>query len=310
MGKILVTGGAGFIGSHIADALILKGHEVVIVDNLVTGKKENVNPKAKFYETDIRDDGIADIFMKEKFEVVFHQAAQMDVRKSVADPRYDAEVNILGTLNLLQNCQKFGVKKFIFASTSGAIYGEQSVFPATEEHPLWPSSPYGVAKMACERYIHFFGLQYGLKYALMRYSNVYGPRQNPHGEAGVVAIFCKNLLAGNEVVINGEGKQTRDYVYVGDVVSANLSALNYEKNDYFNVSTGMETDVNTIFRKIWELTGSKSEEKHGSAKPGEQMRSVLSNEKVKRLLLWEPRVLLDEGLEKTVEFFRGRVEKQ
>lgn len=307
--KILVTGGAGFIGSHLTDALIERGHQVVIIDNLVTGQRQNINPKAKFYEADIRGGNIAEIFQAERFDVVFHQAAQMDVRHSVADPRYDAEVNILGTLNLLQNCQKTEVKKFLFASTGGAIYGEQVAFPADEQHPCWPSSPYGVTKLTCERYIYFFGLQYGLKYALMRYANVYGPRQNPHGEAGVVAIFCQRMLKGEQPIINGDGKQTRDYVYVGDVVAANLAALDYPHNDYFNVGTGVESDVNLVFNRINETLGANCKETHGPTKPGEQLRSVLTYAKAKKLLSWEPKVNVAEGLQKTAHWFRETTAK-
>jgi UDP-glucose 4-epimerase len=304
--KILVTGGAGFIGSHIADAFITHGHQVTIIDNLVTGRRENVNPQATFCEMDICDPGIAEVFKREQFDVVCHQAAQMDVRRSVADPGYDAKVNILGTLNLLQQCQSTGVQKFLFASTGGAIYGEQVQFPAGEEHPTWPASPYGISKLACEKYIFFFSQTYGLRYVFLRYANVYGPRQNPHGEAGVVAIFSTRLLAGEQPVINGDGKQTRDYVYVGDVVRANLLALDYSRNDYFNIGTGVETDVNTIFHRLNEAAGAGMQEHHGPAKEGEQMRSVLSNEKARRLLEWRPRVSLDEGLKETVEWFRKR----
>lgn len=303
--KILVTGGAGFIGSHLVDAFLQQGHGVAVIDNLVTGQRENLNPNATFYEMDIRDAAVKEVFQQEKFDVVCHQAAQMDVRKSVEDPRYDAEVNILGTLNLLQASVATGVKKFLFASTGGAIYGEQIEFPATEEHPTWPASPYGVSKLTCEKYIHYYSQVYHLQYALLRYANVYGPRQNPHGEAGVVAIFTKKMLAGEQPVINGDGKQTRDYVYVGDVVDANLRALQYPENDYFNVGTGIETDVNHIFHFIREAVGADIPEQHGPAKPGEQRRSVLSYEKAKKLLGWEPKVKLPEGITRTVEYFRG-----
>ncbi len=305
--KILVTGGAGFIGSHLADAFLANGHEVAIMDNLVTGQRENINPAATFYEMDIRDDAVREVFASEKFDVVCHQAAQMDVRKSVADPRYDAEVNILGTLNLLQASVATGVQKFMFASTGGAIYGEQVEFPASEEHPTWPVSPYGISKLSCEKYIYYYSQENGLKFALMRYANVYGPRQNPHGEAGVVAIFTKKLLSGEQPIINGDGKQTRDYVYVGDVVSANLRALEYPESDYFNVGTGQETDVNTIFQLINEAVGAYSQEVHGPAKPGEQRRSVLSFEKARRKLGWEPEVPIEKGIEQTVAFFREKM---
>jgi UDP-glucose 4-epimerase len=304
--KILVTGGAGFIGSHIADAFIAHGHQVTIIDNLVTGRRENVNAQAAFHQIDIGDAGVAEIFARGQFDAVCHHAAQMDVRRSVADPRYDAEVNILGTLNLLQQCQNTGVKKFLFASTGGAIYGEQVRFPADEEHPTWPASPYGISKLSCEKYIHFFAQNYGLRYVFLRYANVYGPRQNPHGEAGVVAIFCTRLLKGEQAVINGDGKQTRDYVFVGDVVRANLLALNYPENDYFNVGTGIETDVNTIYQRLNEAAGAGMPEQHGPAKEGEQLRSVLANDKARRLLDWQPKVSLADGLKETAEWFRTR----
>jgi UDP-glucose 4-epimerase len=305
--KILVTGGAGFIGSHIADAFITHGHQVTIVDNLVTGRRENLNAQAKFYQMDICDNNIAEIFEQGQFDAVCHQAAQMDVRRSVADPRYDAEVNILGTLNLLQNCKATGVKKFLFASTGGAIYGEQVRFPADEEHPTWPASPYGISKLSCEKYINFFAQTYGLKYVFLRYANVYGPRQNPHGEAGVVAIFSTRLLHGEQPTINGDGKQTRDYVFVGDVVRANLLALNYPKSDYFNIGTGVETDVNAVFNRLNEAASAGMREHHGPAKEGEQLRSVLANDKARRLLNWQPTISISDGLKQTIEWFRSHI---
>ncbi len=304
--KILVTGGAGFIGSHITDAFINLGHEVVVVDNLVTGRKENLNSQAKFYETDIRSEQIKEIFAREKFDAICHQAAQLDVRKSVADPRYDADVNIMGTLNLLEQARATDVQKILFASSGGAMYGEQEKFPADEEHRTWPASPYGITKLTCEKYIAVFSQMYGMTYGLMRYANVYGPRQSPHGEAGVVAIFSARLLAGEPAVINGDGKQTRDYVYVGDVVAANVAALNYAHSDYFNVGTGIETDVNELFAIINRATGNRAQEQHAPAKAGEQMRSVLDTSKAKRLLGWEPKMKLSEGLAETVEWFRLR----
>ena len=222
--KILVTGGAGFIASQIADAYITEGHIVTIVDDLSTGFEENVNPAAKFVKINIGDPGIVDLFNKEKFDLVNHHAAQMDVRKSVADPIFDANTNIMGTINLLQSCVKSGVKKIIFASTGGAVYGEQEYFPADESHPTSPISPYGITKLTIEKYLYFYYLEHKLNYTILRYSNVYGLRQNPFGEAGVVAIFINKLLKGEQPVINGSGEQTRDYVFVEDVVKANLLA--------------------------------------------------------------------------------------
>lgn len=304
--NIMITGGAGFIGSNIADALIAKGHRVIVVDNLITGKKENIPPKAVFYETDIRDLSMDNIFFKEKIDVVCHHAAQMDVRKSVTDPVFDAQVNVIGMLNLLQTCVRHRVKKFIFASTGGAIYGEQDYFPADEEHPMRPCSPYGITKLTGEKYLYFYRQTYGLSYVILRYANVYGPRQNPHGEAGVVAIFCNKMLSGEQPVINGDGKQTRDYVYVDDVVTANLSALDYKESDYFNIGTGVETDVNTLFRTLREELRSDAKEVHGEAKPGEQQRSVLSYDKAARLLNWKPETDIISGLKKTAVYFRNQ----
>ena len=224
--KILVTGGAGFIASQIADAFINEGHQVVILDDLSTGFKKNINPKAKFINSNICDKNLDRLFETEKFDVVNHHAAQMDVRRSVKDPEFDATTNILGTINLLQNCVKYSVKKFMFASTGGAVYGEQDYFPADEKHAQQPKSPYGISKLAVEKYLYFYNSEHKLNYTILRYANIYGPRQNPFGEAGVVAIFSTKLLNGEQPVINGHGKQTRDYVFVGDVVKANLLALN------------------------------------------------------------------------------------
>ncbi len=304
--KILVTGGAGFIGSHVVDAYIAGGHDVTILDNLSSGKKENINRAAKFVERDIRDDALADMFTTEGFDVVNHHAAQMDVRRSVTDPQFDARTNVLGTLNLLENCVKNKVKKFIFASTGGAVYGEQEVFPASEEHPTWPLSPYGITKLTCEKYLFYYREVYGLQHVILRYANVYGPRQNPHGEAGVVAIFAQKLLQGGKPVINGDGKQTRDYVYVHDLVRMNLIALGLTGSDIFNVGTGQETDVNTIFRHLNRLTGANIVENHGPAKLGEQQRSCLSYGKASDSLGWTPEVDLESGLEQTVAFFKSR----
>ncbi len=305
--KILITGGAGFIGSNIADRYLELGHEVVIVDNLVTGRRENIPAQATFYEMDICDDNLKQVFDREKPDIVNHHAAQMDVRKSVDDPIYDATVNVLGGLNVLQNCIRTGVKKFIFASTGGAIYGEQDYFPADEEHPLRPLSPYGITKLTTEKYLYFYNQTYGLTYTVLRYANVYGPRQNPHGEAGVVAIFTEKILHGQQPIINGDGLQTRDYVFVGDVVKANELVLTRGDNRIYNIGTGVETNVNELFAKIVQYTGRQVEEKHGPAKPGEQKRSVLTSERIFQELGWKPTVQLDEGIRLTVEYFQKKL---
>ena len=302
--KILVTGGAGFIASHIVDAYIREGHTVVVVDDLSSGRQENLHPKAVFYRLDIRDTKVEQVFRDHAIDVVNHHAAQMDVRRSVADPQFDASVNVLGGLNLFEGARKHGVGKFIFSSTGGAIYGEQDYFPADEEHPTRPLSPYGISKLSTEKYLFFYKETYGTQFVVLRYANVYGPRQNPHGEAGVVAIFAAKLLKGEQPVINGDGKQTRDYTYVGDVVRANVLALHAKHSDTFNVGTGVETDVNVLLRKLAEVLNPSAQENHGPAKPGEQKRSVISFKKIQRELGWSPTVPLEEGLRLTAEYFR------
>jgi len=304
--KILVTGGAGFIGSQVADRYLAEGHEVVVVDDLSTGKTKNVNPKARFYHLDICHPDLENIFINEKPEVVNHHAAQIDVRKSVANPVFDARVNILGMVNLLEKSLQYGVKRFIFASSGGAIYGEQpeETPPPDEETPLHPISPYGVAKAAGELYLYYYQTMHGLNYVALRYGNVYGPRQDPFGEAGVVAIFTKKLLAGEQPVINGDGRQTRDYVFVDDVVEANVRALNCSISGAFNIGTGIETNVNQLFRMLVEITGKTMAEVHGPPKAGEQKRSVLNCQKASNLLKWKPKVSLMDGLRQTVEYFK------
>ncbi|MBW7887594.1 MAG: GDP-mannose 4,6-dehydratase [Bacteroidetes bacterium] len=304
--KILVTGGAGFIASNVSDALINEGHNVVIVDDLSGGKMENVNPKAKFYKMDIQDAQVENIFRDEKIEVMVHHAAQMDVRKSVADPKFDASVNVLGFLNLMEFGRKYGLKKVIFASTGGAIYGEQDYFPADENHPNRPLSPYGITKLVTEKYLFFYKEVYGIEHVILRYANIYGPRQSPHGEAGVVAIFTSKMLNGEQPVINGDGKQTRDYVFVGDVVNANLLALQYNGSNIFNIGTGIETDVNQLFHHLKTHTRSSCEERHAPAKAGEQMRSVISSKKISEALGWKPTVSIEDGLKITVEYFKSK----
>lgn len=305
--KILVTGGAGFIASHIVDAFINEGHFVVVVDDLSSGFIKNINPKAKFVKANICDKNLSKLFEAEKFDFVNHHAAQMDVRKSVADPAFDASTNIIGTINLLQNSVKYGVKKFMFASTGGAVYGEQDYFPADEKHNTQPKSPYGISKLAVEKYLYFYNSEYGLNYTILRYANIYGPRQNPFGEAGVVAIFSTKLLKGEPPIINGHGKQTRDYVFVGDVIKANLLTLNDQTSDIYNVGTGIETDVNELFHTLNKITSSGKEEKHGPAAAGEQMRSVITSDKLYKKFGWKPSTKFADGLVQTVEFFRNNL---
>lgn len=307
--KILVTGGAGFIASHIVDAFIDQGHQVVVLDDLSSGFEKNINPKAKFVKANICDKNIESLFANENFDVVNHHAAQMDVRRSVKDPSFDANTNILGTINLLQNSIKYGVKKFMFASTGGAVYGEQEYFPADENHPTQPRSPYGISKLAVEKYLYFYNAEYGLNYTILRYANIYGPRQNPFGEAGVVAIFSTKLLKDEHPIINGHGKQTRDYVFVGDVVHANLLTLDDDSPSIYNVGTAIETDVNKLFSYLNQITNANKVEKHGPAAPGEQLRSVITSEKLFNKFNWKPSTNLENGLLKTVEYFNNNLVK-
>lgn len=302
--KILVTGGAGFIGSHISDALLERGHEVHIVDDLSGGRRELIPEAATFHQLDIRDSAIHDLFAQERFEVLVHHAAQMDVRRSVADPSFDADVNVRGFLNLMEAGRKSGLQKVVFASTGGAIYGEPDYVPQNEAHPCRPLSPYGITKRTTELYLFFYEQQYGIPYVSLRYANIYGPRQNPHGEAGVVAIFSQRMLQGKQPVIYGDGEQTRDFVYVGDVVRANVAALDLEGSAIVNIGTGVETSVNTLFRTIRGYIDPSVEEIHAEGKPGEQMRSVLGYARAQELLGWSPSVDVKEGLRRTVAWFR------
>lgn len=285
---VLVTGGAGFIGSHLVDAYLQRGWRVSVIDDLSTGDRRNLNPRATFYETDIREALLDDI----RPDVINHHAAQMDVRRSVADPVFDAEVNVVGSLRLLQKAVQIGVKRFIFASTGGAIYGEPLFAPQTEEHPTNPLSPYGCAKLAVEHYLNYFRAVHGLSTVTLRYGNVFGPRQNSKGEAGVVAIFISRLLAGETATINGDGAQTRDYVYVRDVVAANMAVTESSDAGPFNVGTGVETSVNQLAERIGVRAS------HGPAKAGEQRRSVLDGARLG--IAYTP---LEEGLEETLAWF-------
>ena len=304
--NIIVTGGAGFIGSNVADAFIEKGHRVIIIDNLSSGKKINVNEKAEFYEMGIGDPKVEEIFSSNKIDILCHHAAQIDVRKSVADPVFDASVNIIDAIKLLQLCVKYKVPKVIFSSTGGAIYGEPEKNPADENTPALPLAPYGTSKLCFEKYLQFYKNLYGLEYSILRYANIFGPRQDPHGEAGVVAIFSGLLLDGKSPKIFGNGEQTRDYLFVGDVVRANLMCLEGGDGIIVNLGTGVETSVNDLFNAMAKITGSKVKPIFEPERPGEVQRICLDAQKAKKLLGWEPKVTLEEGLEKTIDFFRSR----
>jgi UDP-glucose 4-epimerase len=305
--NILVTGGAGFIGSHIADAFISEGHSVTILDDLSTGRDANLNSAAEFVNGSICDSALVEeLFSSHQFDLVDHHAAQIDVRKSVLDPVSDATTNIDGSINLLEASHRHKVKHFIFASTGGAIYGEQEYFPADEKHPTRPESPYGVAKRCVELYLHFYKKVYGLSNTIFRYSNVYGPRQDPKGEAGVVAIFCNALMQEQQAFIYGDGTQTRDYVFIGDLVQAHLKALDHiGESDTYNIATGIETDVNTIFTTLSGiLTNGKAQPVYSAARLGELIRSVCDPAKAERELGWKATTSLEDGLKATVKYFK------
>ena len=306
--KIMVTGGAGFIGSHVAEIYLGAGHEVWVVDDLSTGKPTNIPADVHFVQADITDGAVRRLLVDEHIEVVNHQAAQMDVRRSVADPLFDAQVNILGLLNILEGARQAQCRRIIFASSGGTVYGEQDTFPATEDHTTRPISPYGVSKLAGERYLYFYHREHGIPSLSLRYANVYGPRQDPHGEAGVVAIFTQRLLAGETITINGDGQQTRDYVFVADVAQANLAALTADYTGALNIGTSLETTVNTLAEHLQRITGSRDRAQYAAAKPGEQRRSVLSWSRAADRLHWKPLVSLADGLEKTVASLRTAYE--
>ena len=312
--KILVTGGAGFIASHIVDGYILAGHEVIVIDNLSSGKKENLNRAARFYCVDITDRKSLDkIFTSEKPDIVNHHAAQIDVRKSVADPVFDARINILGAIHILESArQARSVRKIIFASSGGTIYGEcPEDKPSPDENtPPNPLSPYGISKLASEFYIKYYSFQFGIKFTILRYANVYGPRQDPHGEAGVVAIFSNRILKGEECIIYGDGKQMRDYVYIEDVTRANLLSLSQGDDEVINIGTGQPTDVNRLYSIMSSIIdGYTSEPVYRPPRQGELFRSVLDIKKASHILKWSPSIGLEEGLKHTLDFFRSKILK-
>jgi len=302
--KVLVTGGAGFIGSHVVDALVRQGYQVVVVDNLSTGRPENINPAATFYQADISNSELEEIFEKERPELINHQAAQTVIQKSMEDPVFDAKQNILGSLNLVLQCLRFGVKKIIYASSVG-VYGEPKYLPLDENHPVNPISYYGISKHTAEHYLHLAHLQHMLSYVVLRYSNVYGPRQSPEGEAGVVAIFTRQMLRGERPTIFGKGDKTRDYVHVSDVVTANLLAMEGDGNGVYNLGTGVETSDQEMFNLLADLTGYQGNPHYAPVREGEIYKIYLDSSKARKELSWQPQVLLREGLKETVDYYRS-----
>ncbi len=307
MSKILVTGGAGFIGSTLVDKLINEGHEVVVIDDLSSGKKDYVNQKAVLYELDICSPKVAKVFKKEKFDFVYHLAAQIDVRVSVERPEYDNKINVLGGLNIIQNSYLNKVKKFIMASTGGAIYGDAEEIPTPETAPTYPVSPYGIHKLTLEKYLNYYYQVYGLNYTVLRFSNVYGPRQFKGGEAGVIAIFIDNAVKGLESFQYGDGLQTRDFVYVDDVVRGLFSALDIDCPAEINIAYGIETTILDLRRDIEKALGTPIKIKEMPGKPGEQRRSCLSYTRAKEVFNWEPQVNLEEGIKRTIEWAKKAI---
>lgn len=299
--NILVTGGAGFIGSNIVDKYLEAGHRVIVADNLSTGHRRNLNPEAIFYETDIRTPELEEIFRKHNIDIVNHLAAQIDIRKSLADPLNDASVNIIGGINLLNMAKKYEIKKLIYSSTGGAMYGEPVYLPADEQHPVRPFAAYGASKHALEHYIELYNDLYSLDYTVFRYANVFGPRQDPLGEAGVIAIFIGKMQEGETPLIFGDGNQTRDFVYIDDVVQANLIALEKGSSEIFNIGTGRETTVNEVYETIRELIPGAPEVKYEPARPGEIYRICLDSSKAKKMLGWEPKTDFREGMKITID---------
>jgi UDP-glucose 4-epimerase len=303
--RILVTGGAGFIGSNVADRFVALGHDVAVFDDLSSGFREFVNPKARFYEGDLADAAAVNAAIADfRPDVVDHHAAQIDVRKSVTDPVFDARVNVLGSIGLLQACVAHGTTKVIYASTGGALYGEGRQLPAPEEHPVNPEAPYGASKHTVEHYLYIWKLLHGLDYTVLRYPNVFGPRQNPHGEAGVNAIFIGLMLAGKSPRIFGDGNAVRDYLFVDDVVEANVLALGKGSGEIVNIGTGVGTSVNDIVRELKDILGFAGEAIYDAPRPGEVQRIFLDASRAKRVLGWTPNVAFRAGLERTVDWSR------
>ena len=304
--RVLVTGGAGFIGSHTVDALVARGDDVVALDDLSTGSERNLNSRARFERLDVRAAGAAELIRSLRPQAIVHLAAQVSVSRSVREPVFDAEVNVMGSLNVLGAAADAGAR-VVFASTGGALYGDTEQLPTPEDHPTWPVSPYGIAKLAVEHYLHGFAAQRGLSYAALRYANVYGPRQDPHGEAGVVAIFSRALVEGRTPMIHGPGTDTRDYIHVSDVVAANLAAVDDDRNGHYNVGSGEQTDVNTVLEILAGSLGVPGQAEHGPPRAGDLRASALDSAKLRSELGWAPRVAVRDGLRETALWFKAEV---
>ncbi len=306
--KVLVTGGCGFIGSHIVDLLIDQGHEVTVVDNLCTGNMDNLNPKAAFYEVDIISGELQRVFEACKPDVVYHEAAQIDIQRSIKDTVFDTTVNIVGTVNVLENCRDFGVGKIIYAS-SAAVYGNPQYLGVDENHPVEPISFYGISKHTPEHYIKIYSNLYGLRYTILRYANVYGIRQDPKGEGGVVSIFLDKMFKGEIPTIFGGGEQTRDFIYVKDIASANIAVLDKGDGEIMNVGTNLPVTVNEVFRQMKEILNGSLKPKYGPERKGDILHSHLSNEKILRMVGWKPQYTLEQGLRETVGYYKNKMEK-
>jgi UDP-glucose 4-epimerase len=304
MAHVIVTGGAGFIGSHIVDALLAAGHKVEVIDDLSSGSEQNLPAGVKLHRLDIRSPEARELLARLQPEILVHTAAQISVRISMENPVLDTEINVVGLVNLLHAFQGKKLPHVVFLSTGGAIYGEQDTFPAPESHATRPNSVYGLAKRVSELYLDLWGREHGLTWTALRLSNVYGPRQNPHGEAGVVAIFSQRLLRNEVPMINGEGTQTRDFVYVGDVAAAARIVSDKRISGIFNIGTGRETSVNELYELIRGAVGVPVQARHGEAKPGEQMRSCIDARLATKTFGWKPSVSIEEGIERTVDWFR------
>lgn len=305
---VLITGGAGFIGSNIVDELIKRNMRAVIIDNLSTGSKDNINKDAQFYKCDLRDKKkLEEVFAKERPNYIIHTAAQISVSKSVREPEEDADINIIGILNLLRMTKKYNSEKIVFSSSGGVMYGEETkIFPTPETVCPNPISPYGIAKLACEKYIAFYGNEKSLKYTILRYANVYGPRQNSKGEAGVIAIFAEKMLKGKKVTINGDGEYIRDYIFVKDVVDANIRAIETAEGEIINIGTETGTTVNQVFEILKNITGYKQDPSYGPARPGDLRKSIISNKKAKDLLGWDTKYSFKDGIKKTVTYYKEK----